>query len=78
MNCSGDHCLIMEDIQIFRLGEASELTTPKNLRVKTLCPQWAPGEELLSGLGWPLVKAREAQRGEGEESGCAGLAAWQL
>lgn len=62
-----------EDIQIFRMGEASELTIPRNLGVKTLCPQWAPGEELLSGLGWPLMKAREAQRGEGEERSLAVL-----
>lgn len=41
----------------------SRADNPKNLRVKTLRPQWAPGEEIFSGLGWP----GKLSVGQGEE-----------
>lgn len=55
----------------------SRADNPKNLGLKTLCLQWTPGEDLFSGLGWPVVKTQDGEGG-GEEFGCAGPARWQL
>lgn len=75
-NRGGGLCLVWILGDTFSPG-GSRADSPKTLGVKGLCPQWDPGEELCSGLGWPVMKTQLGE-GAGEEFGCAGPAGWHL